>query len=697
MLAGVSAIVAGRLKLRSRTIERNEPYPRNANNIADLQSWLLALDFDGLAPMEAGARLDRPEDFGDAVLAEVRKRLPAALAAADCVMYATASTGTPFNSRGEPAADRAWFRLVLWLSRPLFFAEQKLLTLALKQLPGLDCLDTAITAVSQFSFIARPEFPDGMTDPIQTPVLLFKGDQRQVDVDALEMQIEVTLTPTKQRASSRAEDRLLDVDPSICHELIERLVRTIPNDTEEHGGDWIAVMHGIKGASGDLCWGKHLWLEFCGRWTKGGVNKDEDGRVWESARFDHGKAGISTLLKLAWRAGTPEAIAAVEAVKLAQAQWAFRDPPDPVPDAEPNPLPHIVCPTIFKGQVPPARRWIAPQWIPCDVVTGFYGDGGVGKSLLAQQLQTATALGSNWIGLPVEQAVSLGVYCEDEENELWRRQCAINTSYFADHDALGSMHWMPRLGEDNLLMKFGRSGAGKLTMFHGQVLEAALDLKAKLVIVDTVADAFGGNENDRGQVRQFVQRALGGIALKIGGAVVCCAHPSRAGLSSGEGDSGSTGWSNAFRSRLYISHIKDDPNGRILDRKKANYAARNDELRLRWHDGVIIRDDMGAPGVMATGDRTDAKAVFLDLLREMNDQNRPVSSNSRAGNHAPRLFDALPAEQRCGFRRGDFENAMNALLRDRAIKNVGYGRKGDERTRIAIREGAEPQNAGDPV
>ena len=101
---------------------------------------------------------------------------------------------------------------------------------------------------------------------------------------------------------------------------------------------------------------------------------------------------------------------------------------------------------------------------------------------------------------------------------------------------------------------------------------------------------------------------------------------------------------------------------------------------MRWHNGVIIRDD-----------------VFLDLIREMNDQNRPVSSNNRAGNYAPRLFDELPIEQRCGFRQSDFENAMNALLRDRTIKNVGYGRKGDERTRIAVCDAAEPQNAGDPV
>ena len=90
-------------------------------------------------------------------------------------------------------------------------------------------------------------------------------------------------------------------------------------------------------------------------------------------------------------------------------------------EGEPPP-PRVVCPTIFKGRTPPQRRWIVPQWVPYEVVTGLYGDGGVGKTLAAQQLQTGTALGSSWLGLPVDQVASLGVYCEDSEDELWRRQ-----------------------------------------------------------------------------------------------------------------------------------------------------------------------------------------------------------------------------------------------------------------------------------
>ena len=212
--------------------------------------------------------------------------------------------------------------------------------------------------------------------------------------------------------------------------------------------------------------------------------------------------------------------------------------------AGPNPL-HPITPVSLKGLQVPVREWIVPEWIPRGVVTGLYGDGGLGKSLLAQQLQTAIALGSAWLALPVETGATLGVYCEDSHDELWRRQTDITAGYEIDFDSLARVHWLPRLGEDNLLMTFAR-GVGELTPFHSRVLDAALDLKARLVIVDTAADTFGGNENDRSQVRQFDSRALGSIAQKINGAVLLCAHPSRSGLSSGEGDGASTGWSNAF-------------------------------------------------------------------------------------------------------------------------------------------------------
>jgi len=328
----------------------------------------------------------------------------------------------------------------------------------------------------------------------------------------------------------------------------------------------------------------------------------------------------------------------------------------------------IVSPTALCGISPPERRWLVRDWIPYGVVTALYGDGGLGKSLLAQQLQTGTALGTAWLGLPVEHVASLGVYCEDSQDELWRRQASINESYRIDFDMLNDVHWLPRLGEDNLLMTFGRSGIAELRKFHAAVLAAARDHKARLVIVDTAADTFGGNENDRGQVRQFVQRALGSIALAIDGSVILCAHPSRAGITSGEGDGGSTGWSNAFRLRLYLRGPvlqpgePPDPNARVLERRKANYAPRKDELRLRWRQGVIEPEAPVVPGITPLG-KIDALGVFLDLV-----QNRTLSQVSNSGNYAPRVFGRLRASSAATSRKPTFStrwkrHSLTARLR----------------------------------
>jgi RecA-family ATPase len=367
-----------------------------------------------------------------------------------------------------------------------------------------------------------------------------------------------------------------------------------------------------------------------------------------------------------------------------RSEAALRDAASEFEPIEMEP-PTVVSPIDLAGRAIPTRQWIVPDWLPCGVVTGLYGDGGLGKSLLAQQLQTGAALGQTWIGLPVEQCASLAVYCEDSQDELHRRQAQINSSYACDYAALGAVHWMPRLGEDNLLMTFARNGVGDLTPFHRHLTEAARDLSAKLVIVDTAADVFGGNENDRGQVRQFVSRALGSIAQAIGGAVMLCAHPSRSGLATGEGDGGSTGWSNAFRSRLFMrtpehdAGASFDANARILQRRKANYAARADEIRLRWRAGCIEPEARASPS-SSPSIRRPVEDVFLDLLDAFTRENQRISESKNAGNYAPASFGKRP--ERDGYRKADFEIAMQTLLSRGAIRIGEFGPPSKRQRRI---------------
>jgi len=53
---------------------------------------------------------------------------------------------------------------------------------------------------------------------------------------------------------------------------------------------------------------------------------------------------------------------------------------------------------LFNWQaLTPERNWVIKEWLPKGYVTAIYGDGGVGKSLLSQQLMTAVATGSPWL------------------------------------------------------------------------------------------------------------------------------------------------------------------------------------------------------------------------------------------------------------------------------------------------------------
>ena len=122
---------------------------------------------------------------------KARRRLPAAFRDADCVLYATSSSGVSVNAFGKPAEGAARFRLVFWLSRPLPLAMHTEIVKGLRKIPGLECLDDSVYSLAHFLFIARPEFPAGMKDPIRIPVRFFRGERRQVDVDALLSQIDL--------------------------------------------------------------------------------------------------------------------------------------------------------------------------------------------------------------------------------------------------------------------------------------------------------------------------------------------------------------------------------------------------------------------------------------------------------------------------------------------------------------------------
>lgn len=264
----------------------------------------------------------------------------------------------------------------------------------------------------------------------------------------------------------------------------------------------------------------------------------------------------------------------------------------------------------------PPRRWIVQDWLPRGVVTALYGDGGVGKSLLAMQLLASTALGTPWLGLEVARCASLGVFCEDDAEELQRRQEAINAFNGSGMEDLGDLRLLSRLGEENALITFADSDIGMPTPFVVQLSNLIAAQRPGLVVLDTAADLFPASENDRSKVRQFIGGTLGKIARDHDCAVLLCAHPSMSGIATGTGAGGSTAWNNTVRSRWYLTRPEEEgasANARVLTRKKANYAPRDAEIPMAWQDGVFhlasadpaISSDIQWPTIDALFDELD--------------------------------------------------------------------------------------------
>lgn len=249
-------------------------------------------------------------------------------------------------------------------------------------------------------------------------------------------------------------------------------------------------------------------------------------------------------------------------------------------------------PVKWHGRSAPAADWMVDGCFMRGTVAILAGDGGLGKTLICQQLMTAVALGKRWMGLRTCTARSLGVFCEDDKATLQRRQEAINRHYGCTMLDLDAMRMESMIDREFVLMRFPQwGGEGKRQRAFDQLEQAATAYKAQFIFLDTLSHVFSGNEVDRNQPHTFV-RELRKLAVKIQGCVILTQHPSNEGLKSGSGASGSTGWHNSVRSRVYLTAAtkkgEDERiNERVLRLMKNNEGKRGTKIELVWDNGVF--------------------------------------------------------------------------------------------------------------
>ena len=284
----------------------------------------------------------------------------------------------------------------------------------------------------------------------------------------------------------------------------------------------------------------------------------------------------------------------IKEVKIAvdggRKKWDVPDPAEnklhtPLPDAGPFAASSLI------GD-PPPRIWVWQDWMPFGTSTILFGDGGVGKTLIAHQLANAVSQGEEFMGFETLQSNVLMVMCEDDKDEIHRRQNNISEGF--GNTKPDNLWLWDRVGAENLLMVFDGRDTGTLTPLWYQIRDFCIENHITVVVFDTAADMFGGNEIIRKDVNQFIKAACTRMAIEISGTALVLAHPSVAGMASGTGMSGSTAWNNAVRSRMYLTRPTEDTpnemdeNTRLLTRKKANYAKEGEEIFMEWTDGRFV-------------------------------------------------------------------------------------------------------------
>jgi RecA-family ATPase len=345
------------------------------------------------------------------------------------------------------------------------------------------------------------------------------------------------------------------------------------------------------------------------------------------------------------------------------------------------------------GVPAPPRLFHVRDLIPGRTVTLLGGDGGTGKSQLAFQLAASTALSSKWLGLEVAGGRSLFITAEDDKGELHRRLENIVAAYETTLDELHDLYVVSLAGEDALLAVEGSKGALVSTSRFAELKATIADIEPALVVLDTLADVFGGQENHRPHARQFIGM-LRGLAIEHDTTVVVLTHPSLTGMSSGSGTSGSTAWSNSVRSRLYLERLKDeggaehDVDARVLRSMKSNYGPIGGEVHMRWERGVFVPTQAAAAptGLAVYAAKQNADQVFLDLVAIYEDERRPVSP-AKGANYAPAVFAKDARAQ--NIKKAAFVNAMDRLLAVKCIEIVEIGPPSRRQKQIIVKR-SEP-------
>ncbi len=295
----------------------------------------------------------------------------------------------------------------------------------------------------------------------------------------------------------------------------------------------------------------------------------------------------------------------------------------------------LISASDFAGKYIPVQSFIIDQLMVSGAPISLYGAPGIGKSMISLQLCASIALGDDFMGYKSTKSKCLILSCEDDQDEIHRRLdriCKSQKWEFKDFN--DNLILCCRAGEDNLLINNVAKGKGlQKTGFFKSLIATIKENSFQLIIIDNIANVFGGNENDRVDTTQFMS-VIYRLCKESGISILLLGHPNK----SGDSYSGSTAWDAAVRQRLMLKH-DDKANLYYLECEKANYLPQGIKIGLeKTEKGIFVEAFTKEDNIDNEMDMAALKSKTYNEIKSYNERNETISFSQNSASFYIRQF-----------------------------------------------------------